>query len=82
MSLLDQYQSIADTIVQLFPSCPSVVIASPRPASIAKCTTKDKGDGMNRTSAFSGGTLHGRAVEQAGCGLHFLGEAIRPRKGD
>jgi hypothetical protein len=42
MILVDRYQSVVDTFVQLFSSCPSVVIASLRPDSIGKCTTRKK----------------------------------------
>jgi hypothetical protein len=40
------YESIADTIVQLFISCPSVVLASLQPDSIGMCTVKEKGMNM------------------------------------
>jgi putative intracellular protease/amidase len=37
-----RYQSIVDTLVQLFVSCPFVVIASLRPDSIGRCATRKK----------------------------------------
>jgi hypothetical protein len=40
--LVDGYEGIVDTFVQLFVSYPSVEIGSLRPDSIGKCTTKEE----------------------------------------
>ena len=44
MILVDRYQSVVDTFVQLFSSCPSVVIASLRPDSIGEMHDEEKGE--------------------------------------
>jgi hypothetical protein len=62
MIVVERYQSIVDTLVQLSVSCPFVLIASwPRDA-IGKCRTKKKENEHENTD----GTNIPRSIEQYG----------------